>query len=147
MDTRSPMFGPTNEMDSMACLTKFIVCLSMHYFWEGYIDMRWELTYTSQKMKFSIKGFCSNCDQIRGFLQIWSHLLKKSLMENFIFCAVVSFKMGGEWHMRLKIFIASFFSSFFSVLIRSCYFLIVPRILMICLLFLEPFHVCNLFCY
>ena len=43
--------------------------------------------------------------------------------------------------MRLKIFIASFFSSFFSVLIRSCYFLIVPRILMICLLFLEPFHV------
>ena len=29
------------------------------------------------------------CDQIRSFLRIWSHLLKKSLMENFIFCAVV----------------------------------------------------------
>ena len=27
-------------------------------------------------------------DQIRSFLQIWSHLLKISLMENFIFCAV-----------------------------------------------------------
>ena len=26
--------------------------------------------------------------QIRKKLQIWSHLLKKSLMENFIFCAV-----------------------------------------------------------
>ena len=45
--------------------------------------------YTAQKMKFSIKDFCSKCDQIRSFLRIWSHLLKKSLMENFIFCAVI----------------------------------------------------------
>ena len=27
-------------------------------------------------------------DQIRRKLRIWSHLQKKSLMENFIFCAV-----------------------------------------------------------
>ena len=39
-------------------------------------------------MKFSIKDFFSKCDQIRSFLCIWSHLLKKSLMESFIFCAV-----------------------------------------------------------
>ena len=39
-------------------------------------------------MKFSIKNFFSKCDQIRSFLQTWSHLLKKSLMENFTFCAV-----------------------------------------------------------
>ena len=39
-------------------------------------------------MSFSIKDFFSVCEQIRSFLQIWSHLLKKSLMENFIFCAV-----------------------------------------------------------
>ena len=39
-------------------------------------------------MKFSIKDFFSKCDHIRSFLRIWSHLLKKSLMENFIFCAV-----------------------------------------------------------
>ena len=39
-------------------------------------------------MKFFIKDFFSRCDQIRSFLRIWSHLLKKSLMENFIFCAV-----------------------------------------------------------
>ena len=45
-------------------------------------------TETRQKMKFSIKDFFSKCDQIRSFLRIWSHLLKKSLMENFIFCAV-----------------------------------------------------------
>ena len=43
---------------------------------------------TTQKMKFSIKDFFSKCDQIRSFLWIWSHLRKKSLIENFIFCAV-----------------------------------------------------------
>ena len=46
------------------------------------------LTSTAQKMKFSIKDFFSKSDQIRSFLRIWLHLLKKSLMENFIFCAV-----------------------------------------------------------
>ena len=52
---------------------------------------------TAQKMKFSIKDFFSKCDQIRRNiskitrkLRIWSHLLKKSLLENFIFCAVRS---------------------------------------------------------
>ena len=38
-------------------------------------------------MKFSIKVSFSKCEQIRSLLRIWSHLLKKSLMENFIFCA------------------------------------------------------------
>ena len=37
---------------------------------------------TARKTKFSFKDFFSN------FLRIWSHLLKKSLMENFIFRAV-----------------------------------------------------------
>ena len=39
-------------------------------------------------MKFSIKNFFTKCDQIHRKLRIWSHLLKKSLMESFIFCAV-----------------------------------------------------------
>ena len=39
-------------------------------------------------MNYSIKEFFSKCDQIRRFLRIWSHLLKKSLMENLIFDAV-----------------------------------------------------------
>ena len=43
---------------------------------------------TAQKMKFSIKDFFSKCDQICSFLRIWSSLLKKSLMVNFIFCAM-----------------------------------------------------------
>ena len=40
-------------------------------------------------MKFSIKDFFSKRDQIRSFLRIWSYLLKKFLMQNFIFCAVL----------------------------------------------------------
>ena len=43
---------------------------------------------TAQKIKFSVKDFFSKCDQTRSNLRIWSHLLKKLLMENFIFCAV-----------------------------------------------------------
>ena len=42
-------------------------------------------------MKFPIKDFFRKCDQIRRKLRIWSHLLKKSLIENFIFCAVSDF--------------------------------------------------------
>ena len=36
-----------------------------------------------------LKNFFGKCDQIRRKLRIWSHLLKKSLTENFIFCANV----------------------------------------------------------
>ena len=43
---------------------------------------------TAQKMKFSITDFFSKYDQIRRELRIWSHLLTKSVMENFIFCVV-----------------------------------------------------------
>ena len=48
-------------------------------------DRTINMPLTAQKMKLSIKDFFSKCDQIRCFLLIWSHLLKKSLMENFIF--------------------------------------------------------------
>ena len=39
-------------------------------------------TVTAQKIKFSIKDFFSNCEQIR----------RKSLMENFVFCAVCTLR-------------------------------------------------------
>ena len=42
------------------------------------------------KMKFSTKDFFSECDQIRCKLWIWTHLPKKSLMENFFFCAFIT---------------------------------------------------------
>ena len=58
------------------------------------------------KTKFSIKDFFSKCDQIRSFLRIWSHLLEKSLMENFIFCAVgftILSKSQTWYHQNLKL--------------------------------------------
>ena len=42
-------------------------------------------------MKISVKDFFSKCDQIHSFLRIWLNLLKKSLMENFIFV---------QWQMK-----------------------------------------------
>ena len=68
------------------------------FFWLGTYVFYFEVETNSKgcsarmhclKMKFSIKDFFSKCDQIRKKLQIWSHLLKKSLMENFIFVAVI----------------------------------------------------------
>ena len=41
-----------------------------------------------QKMRFSVKDFSSKCNQICRKLRIWLHLLKKSLIENFSFCAL-----------------------------------------------------------
>ena len=46
-----------------------------------------------KKKKFFIKDFLSKCDQIRSLLRIWSHLLKKSLTKNFIFCAVLPYRI------------------------------------------------------
>ena len=48
-------------------------------------------------MKFSIKDFFSKCEQIRSFLWIWSHLLKKSFKQNLIFCAVTLL-----WHHKFR---------------------------------------------
>ena len=60
---------------------------------------------TAQKMKFSIKDFFSKCDQSRGFLWIWSHLLKKSLMENFTFVPRCTFYCEDtillSWHRSI----------------------------------------------
>ena len=55
---------------------------------------------TAQKMKFPINDFFS-------FMRIWSHLLKKSLMESFIFCAASrlkqpKFKEKNKNHPRLR---------------------------------------------
>ena len=90
----------------------FVLCVDKSYYWERlqeftlYSYMSWSaihpltLMNTAQKMKFSIKDFFSTCDKIRRFLWIWSHLLKKSLMENFIFCVVEE----PLWEERLNSF-------------------------------------------
>ena len=62
-------------------------------------------------MNFSIKDFLGKCDQTRNFLQIWLHLLNKSLMANFIFFAVPSiFPDSGSWNQysKLKLYLLDF---------------------------------------
>ena len=47
-------------------------------------------------MTKSAKDFFGKWDQIRRKLGIWSHLLKKSLMENFIFGEVYQVSVSGS---------------------------------------------------
>ena len=61
------------------------------------------LFYTTQKMKFSIKDFFSKCDQIRRKLRIWSSLLKKSLMESVIFCAVLVAEVAEIFRFNIQL--------------------------------------------
>ena len=42
--------------------------------------------------KFSIKDFYSGCYKIRRKLSIRTHLLEKSLIENFILCSVTDIR-------------------------------------------------------
>ena len=44
-----------------------------------------------------VKDFLSKCDQICSMLHIWSYLLTKSLMENFIFYAVCALDVDLEY--------------------------------------------------
>ena len=75
-------------------------------------------------MKFSIKDFLSKYDQIQSFLGIWSHLLKKSSIENFIYCAVkASQSLNGKTdndlemaqHKKKKDFLACVFCHFMDI--------------------------------
>ena len=73
-----------------------------------YLESLW--FSTTQKIKFSIKDFFSKCDQIRRKLRTWSHLLKKSLIENFIFCAVDIFNDNCSknfWYLQDNIHMAN----------------------------------------
>ena len=56
----------------------------MIFFWE-YLTA---CVTAHKKMKFFVKDFLGKCDQVLRKLRIWSHLLKKSLMKNFMFCTV-----------------------------------------------------------
>ena len=72
----------------------------------------WQKAYQTlhKKMKFSIKDFFSKCDKLRIKLHIWWRLLKKSLMENFIFCVVRAWDSSKDfcWRTFLFIWISTF---------------------------------------
>ena len=88
-------------------LVERLLKVSLIFFWNTWnvwrISMRvlgivinWNggcFPYSSRKLFFQIfylvKDFCSKFNQIRSFLRFWSHLLKKSSWENFIFWVVL----------------------------------------------------------
>ena len=67
---------------------------------------------TAQGVKIPIEYFFNKCDQIHSFLRIWSHLLKKTLMENFFFFVQCN-HFSGKFLMTGRIWI--FFLLFRSV--------------------------------
>ena len=71
------------------------ILVLMEFYWirtSGVSNEKWVIRATAQKNKFFIEDLFSKCVQIRRKLRIWSHLLKKSSMKNFIFvqCALLS---------------------------------------------------------
>ena len=54
----------------------------------GWESLNWVCTTAHKKMKFSITDFFSKFDQTCRKLRICSHLLRKSVMENFSFCVL-----------------------------------------------------------
>ena len=87
--------------ETIKCLPRTGPLESDPFYGIGYMQREtiWKILYkqfrmganslsTAQKLKFSIKDFFRECDQVRRKLRISSHLLKKSLMECFLFCAV-----------------------------------------------------------
>ena len=70
-----------------------------------------ELGLSRLHEKLSFKNFFSKCDQIHSKLRIWSQLLRKSLTENFIFCALQNdFK---NWNSKKFGFIKNDFINIF----------------------------------
>ena len=61
-------------------------------------------------MKFSIKDYFSKCDQISRKLLIWSHLLKKSLMKNFIFVPRITKHLAQKYELNKLIYFMQIYS-------------------------------------
>ena len=83
------------------------------------------LKLIAQTVKFFIKDFFSKCALIRSFLRIWSHLLKKSLMGNFIFCAVNSSPDSNHF-----IICSKFSNSFHAAIVSSIFVIFTLSLLM-----------------
>ena len=68
--------------------TSYFSTIIIFYYWVILI-WAWDRSLSLHtKIKFTIIDFFSKCDQIRRKLRISSHTLKRSVTENFIFCAV-----------------------------------------------------------
>ena len=100
-------------------LTKFLAGSYRWYskiFW-GFISNIIQQITQHKKWSFLLRT-SSVCDQICSFFQIWSHLLKKSLIENFIFCAV---QISRRWKNTFKYSPWNFYSHSFILQLKLFY--------------------------
>ena len=88
-------------------LNKFLTEKFIFLFWFVQVN-RQKATVLHKKIKFSIKDFFGKCDQICRKQWIWSHLLKKSLMETSFIVQCV--KKNTAYF--LKNYVASLFTFF-----------------------------------
>ena len=95
-------------MYALALCFSFLFC-----FWlQNSIDCSKRNRACCTKNEVSNKDFFSKCDQIRRKLSIWS--LKKSLMENFIFCVVACMAVLFNTHAFVYAFVMKISQTEFS---------------------------------
>ena len=85
------IFGEDSEAFPSSTTKQRNILVLVEFYWmrtSGVSNEKWVIRATAQKNKFFIEDFLSKCVQIRRKLRIQSHLLKKSSMKNFSFCAV-----------------------------------------------------------
>ena len=90
--SRGNFTNPKQAADNVKCFLKPVSLL----FTSTVTDL------TAQKKKFSITDFFSKCNYIRRKLRIWSLSLKKSLMENLIFCVVTPAKIKSKSCQKIR---------------------------------------------
>ena len=88
-----------SEMYSELCQTFKMVCQDSQYLSKSPAKC-FVRKCTAQKMNFSIRNFVRKCDQIRSFMQIWPHLLKKFLMGNFIFLCIDTYENSCKFQRK-----------------------------------------------
>ena len=83
------LYYGTNKFYNILRVTFQAFCEHLHC--KGFVDKMILTKMMPKKMKFSITNFLNRFDQIRSFLQVWSHWLEKCVKENFLysFCAVL----------------------------------------------------------
>ena len=78
-------------LSNLSCKFLFIGTKATIFWWTANINkIKWMIMHCKKKKIFFIKDFFSKPDQICREFRIWSHLLKESLMKNFIFYAVMN---------------------------------------------------------
>ena len=75
-----------NKLFQVCWMTFEIYDVCSYVYFSGFFSETYARGSTAQKLKFPIKDFFSNCDQIRSFLADLVIFTEEILMENFIFC-------------------------------------------------------------